>query len=170
METIPNLHNLSWILKIGTFYTNRRFEYITLLTHVFLLKPFPSLFESFQQRWSMDICTKRYQPFLLDVRNCCLFFHKVINVSLLKETFRSQIHLLSCCKPIFCTIFFSIPPENIWKPLFLTFFQGVPYKHNKCIPPWNDVETVISTWNTHGVFAGYRERPLVWNGLIHIWY
>ena len=79
----------------------------------------------FSAKQDMNIFTKRYQPFLLDVRNCCLFFHKVINLFLLKETFRSQIHWLSCCKAIFCTVFFfSILPENIRK--FLVFLRGCP--------------------------------------------
>ena len=122
----------------------------------------------FSAKQDMNIFTKRYQPFLLDVRNCCLFFHKVINLFLLKETFRSQIHWLSCCKAIFCTVFFFYSP---WKhPKIFSFSQRVPYEHSKDIPPWNDVETVVSTRNTHGVFVGYRKRPLVWNGLIHIWY
>ena len=34
-------------------------------------------------------------------------------------------------------------------------FPKQPYKHNRCIPRWNDVETVVSTSFQRGIHVMY---------------
>ena len=55
-----------------------------------------------------------------------------------------------------------VPFLHIWNKNTVVFLGGnlnvsdyyIPCKHTTWIPCWNDVETVVSTWNPHGVFVG----------------
>ena len=42
--------------------------------------------------------------------------------------------------------------------------KDLPYKYTTCISRWNDVETVVSTWNTRDVFEGLQQSQNAYLG------